>query len=446
MDTIYAPATPAGGAIAILRASGPGCALTLSALCKKDIAAAPRRMAHVTLYHEGAAMDDAMAVYYAAPASYTGEDMFEIFCHGGPAVVRDALEALSRLGLRAAQPGEFTRRAFLNGKLDLAQAEAVMDIVQAEARRSARAALEQLQGRLSRELARVEDALTDALAAVGAAIDYPDELEEDVFSGLPEALGGALSDIDALIAQGRAGRALREGLRVVLLGRPNAGKSSLLNALLGYERAIVTSQPGTTRDVLEERLSLDGIPLRLTDTAGLRETHDEAERMGVLRAQAALENADIAVVLLDSSAPLAQEDFDLLAATAHTPRILLFTKADLTRAWGSEVLSSPQTPEAPLPGEQPLSVSARTGEGLPALCERIKAMAGPVEDAYVTNARHIEALADARAALAQALAAGDADCVSTDIRDALCAIGSITGRAVDDAVLDRIFERFCVGK
>ena len=440
-DTIYALATPAGGAIAVIRASGPDCARALSALCGKNLSGAPREMTHITLYGDETVIDDAMAVYYAAPRSYTGEDMFELNTHGGPAVVREALAAIAALGLRAAEPGEFTRRAFLNGKVDLAQAEAVMDLIQASAQRSARAALEQMQGRLSREIAAVEDELTDALAGLSAAIDYPEELEEDVFSGLPKTLAAAIADIEALISQGRSGRVLREGLRVVLLGRPNAGKSSLLNALLGYERAIVTPQPGTTRDVLEEQLSLDGIPLRLFDTAGLRDTEDEAERIGVQRARTALEDADIAAVLLDESESLSQEDFDILAATAHKPRILLYTKADLPGVWGRAALAALVPPE-----EELIPVSARTGEGLSVLCDRIRSLAGPIEGAYVTNARHIAALEDSRNAASQALTAEDADCIATDIRDALSALGRITGRAVDDAVLDRIFERFCVGK
>ncbi len=441
MDTIFAPSTPIGGAIAVIRASGPDCARALTALCERDLAAVPRQVTHTPLYHNDAVIDDAMAVYYAAPKSYTGEDMFELYCHGGPAVVRDVLTALSALSLRAAEPGEFTRRAFLNGKLDLAQAEAVMDLIQSSAQRAARAALDQMQGRLSREISAVEDALTDVLAGVSASIDYPDELEEDVFSGLPEALSEAIAALDALIAQGRSGRVLREGLRVVLLGRPNAGKSSLLNALLGFERAIVTPQPGTTRDVLEEQLSLDGIPLRLFDTAGLRETEDEAERIGVERARDALNRADIAVVLLDDSEPLSQEDFDILCATADTPRILLYTKTDLLGVWGRAALAALVPPE-----EELLPVSARTGEGLDTLCNRIRALAGPIEGAYVTNARHIAALEEARSAVLQAVSAADADCVSTDLRDALAALGRITGSSVDDSVLDRIFERFCVGK
>lgn len=441
MDTIYAPSTPIGGAIAVVRASGPDCARALTALCGRDLSAVPRQVTHTPLYFSGAVIDDAMAVYYAAPHSYTGENMFELYCHGGPAVVRDVLAALGALALRAAEPGEFTRRAFLNGKLDLAQAEAVMDLIQSSAQRAARAALEQMQGRLSREIAAVEDALTDALAGVGAAIDYPDELEEDVFSGMPDSLSDAITALDTLIAQGQSGRVLREGLRVVLLGRPNAGKSSLLNALLGFERAIVTPQPGTTRDVLEEQLSLDGIPLRLFDTAGLREAENEAERIGVERARDALKRADVAVVLLDDSEPLSQEDFDILTATADTPRILLYTKTDLPGVWGRAALAALVPPE-----EELLPVSARTGEGLNTLCNRIRSLAGPIEGAYVTNARHIAALEEARRAVIQSLSAADADCVSTDLRDALAALGRITGRAVDDAVLDRIFERFCVGK
>ena len=438
-DTIFAPATPAGGAIAVIRASGPDCARALFALTGKTPDATPRRMARAAITSAGKQLDDAMAVFYRAPASYTGEDMFELFCHGGPAVLRAVLGALTEEGLRPAEPGEFTRRAFLNGKMDLTQSEAVMDLIQAQARLSADAALEQMQGRLRDEIVTVEALLTDALSAISAAIDYPEELDEDVFTALPGQLAVARASLESLIAQGKGGRVLREGFRVVLMGRPNAGKSSLLNALLGYDRAIVTPQPGTTRDVLEEALTLDGIPLRLFDTAGLREAADEAEREGVARARDAFSQADAVLVLLDGSAPLTEADFSLLRDTVNAPRVLLRTKADLPKGWDVRL-------EGLHPNERLMDISVRTGEGIEPLREALKTIAGPIAGAYVTNARHIHALQEALCAVRQAKAAADYDCAATDIRDALSALGHITGRAVDDAVIDRIFERFCVGK
>ena len=436
-DTIFAPATPIGGAICMLRVSGAKSAATLFALSEKKLSDHPRRMTRVQLVREGRQLDDAMAVFYPAPNSYTGEDMAEVFCHGGPAVVRAVQNALLSLGLRPAEPGEFTRRAFLNGKMDLVEAEAVMDLIQSTAERAADAAMEQLQGRLSREIALVETLLTEALSGVSAAIDYPEELEEDVFSALPEQLTEAEEALSSLIAQGKTGRVLREGLRVALVGRPNAGKSSLLNALLGYPRAIVTPKAGTTRDVLEEQLSLDGIPIRLFDTAGLRETEDEAEQEGVSRALAAMQHADLVLLLLDGAAPLAPEDLALLEKTRNFKRILLQTKADLPAAWGPDALTK---------GEETLKVSARTGEGLDALTDAVRLAAGPVSGAYVTNARHVSALEEALGFIRSAKDAPEPDCMATDIRGALLALGSITGSAVDETVIDRIFERFCVGK
>lgn len=440
-DTIFAPATPAGGAIAVIRASGPDCARALFALTGKTMETTPRRMARAVISHTGKRLDDAMAVFYRAPVSYTGEDMFELFCHGGPAVLRAVLGALAEEGLRPAEPGEFTRRAFLNGKVDLTQAEAVMDLIQAQARLSADAALEQMQGRLRREIEAAEALLTDALSAISAAIDYPEEMDEDVFTALPGQLLAARESLAALIAQGKGGRVLREGFKVVLIGRPNAGKSSLLNALLGYDRAIVTPQPGTTRDVLEEALTLDGVPLRLYDTAGLREAADEAEREGVTRARDAFAQADAVLVLLDGSTPPTEADFALLRDTANAPRVLLRTKADLGKAWPDDAFAEILPEDGRFIG-----VSVRTGEGLSALREALKAIAGPVAGAYVTNARHIYALEEALCAVRQAKDAADYDCAATDIRDALCALGRITGRAVDDAVIENIFARFCVGK
>ena len=435
-DTIFAPATPIGGAICMLRVSGANSAAALFALSGKELSDHPRRMTRVRLVQDGRQLDDAMAVFYPAPNSYTGEDMAELFCHGGPAVVRAAQNALIALGLRPAEPGEFTRRAFLNGKMDLVEAEAVMDLIQSTAERAADAAMEQLQGRLSREIVAVETLLTEALSGISAAIDYPEELEEDVFSALPQQLQEAEDALSALIAQGRTGRVLREGLRVALVGRPNAGKSSLMNALLGYPRAIVTPQAGTTRDVLEEQLSLDGIPVRLFDTAGLRDTQDEAEREGVSRARDAMQRADLVLLLLDGAAPLTSEDLALMQETRETKRIVLQTKSDLPVAWEADTLLQGET----------LSVSTKTSEGLDALTDAIRLAAGPVSGAYVTNARHVSALEEALGFIRSAKNAPEPDCMATDIRGALLSLGSITGTEVDETVVNRIFERFCVGK
>ncbi len=433
-DTIFALSSPAGGAIAVLRASGPRAKrvfLELSGV--KD--ATPRHLYYARLMHEGKVLDDAMAAYFSAPSSYTGEDMFELYCHGGPAVVLGVSEALSALGLRPAEPGEFTRRAFLNGKLDLAQAEAVMDLIKAQAEAAKDAALEQLSGRLSAEVHAVEALLIDSLSSLSAALDYPEELEEDVLEDLPASLKEAEAALASLIELGKTGRVLREGFRAVLIGRPNSGKSSLLNALLGYARAIVTNEPGTTRDVLEESISIKGVPFRLFDTAGMRSPKDKAEHMGIAAMESALKDADAALLLLDGSEQLKDEDYALLEKTSAMTRIILKTKSDLGSAWESDKL-----PEAPI------CISAHTGYGLSELKEALFKLAGVSEGAYITNARHISCLKDALSAVLEAQKSPLLDCASIDIRAALIALGKITGKSVDEDVLSRIFERFCVGK
>lgn len=434
-DTIFALSTPVGGAIAVIRASGPRVGEAARSLTGKDLLLTPRMMVMARLRHEGAVLDEAMAACFCGPNSYTGEDMLELYCHGSQAVVRAVGDALLALGLRPAEAGELTRRAFLNGKMDLVKAEAVMDLIQAEADYSARAALEQMRGRLSQQVERAEALLYEGLSAVNAAIDYPEELEEEVYEELPQQMKEAEALLTLLIEEGLRGRVLREGFRIVLLGAPNAGKSSLLNALVGYERAIVTRHAGTTRDTLEERVLIDGLPLLFIDTAGLREARDEAEQEGVLRARAAVEGADAVLLLLDTSQPLPEQPH--LNETKNKPALLIGTKADLPRAWAWETLSSD------LPR---LNLSAKTGEGMDALLAHIKGLVGPVGNAYVTNQRHIKALQSARAALLQAGAARDADSTATDLREALLCLGSITGRAVDEEVIDQIFSRFCVGK
>lgn len=432
-DTIYAPSTAIGGAIAVLRVSGPRAKET-ARIFDRGFASEPGMMRFVRVQDDKEPIDDAMAVYFSAPASYTGEDMVEIDCHGGHQTVQRILGLLSGLGFRPAEGGEFTRRAFLNGKMDLAQAEAVMDIITADAEQSHKAALNQLHGSVSRAIHDVEDVLLDALSGIDAAIDYPDEAEEDCIVRLPEQLGAGRSKAERLLADGRRGRVLRDGLRVVILGRPNTGKSSLMNALAGFERAIVTDIAGTTRDVLDERLSFDGVPVRLIDTAGIREATDRAEQIGVDRALDEMRRADVQLVLLDGSAPLTAEDETLIETTENgIPRILVVNKCDLPR----------QTDYAGA-----ISISAKTGQGLEELKREVLRLAAP-QDAdcnAITNERHLHALEQACAALCSAEQAEELDCKATDIRAALQALGSITGTDVDATVIDRIFERFCVGK
>ena len=430
-DTIYAPSTAIGGAIALIRVSGPLCPSIAQEMLDRDVTKTPRVLRFVRMLDGEQVLDDGMACFLPGQGTYTGEDMLELSCHGGSRTVARLLERLSRTGARPAEPGEFTKRAFLNGKMDLSAAEAVMDVVSARAEESLKAALEQLHGKLFERISAVEDLLLDSLSAIDAAVDYPDEVEEDVSIALPESLNQAKQEIDALIAEGRQGRVLREGVYVALVGRPNVGNSSLLNALIGMDRAIVTDLPGTTRDTLDEETSFFGVPVRLVDTAGIRESGDVVEQIGIDRARAALDRADVAVLLLDSTQALTEEDRRLLTLTEGKTRLILRSKGDLLQ--GSDTF-----------GE--LTISAKTGEGLDELKRRIVTLSGAREGAAITNERHIKALENAREALRHAKNARELTLIATDVRDALHHLGAITGRDVDADVLDRIFSRFCVGK
>ena len=431
VDTIYAPSTAVGGAIALIRVSGPLCPTIAREMLDRDVSKTPRMLRFVHMLDGEKVLDDGMACFLPGKGTYTGEDMLELSCHGGSRTVARLLERLSCTGARPAEPGEFTKRAFLNGKMDLSEAEAVMDVVSARAEESLKAALEQLHGKLSERIGGIEELLIDSLSAIDAAVDYPDEVEEDVSLALPESLQKARREIDALIDEGRQGRVLREGVYVALVGRPNVGKSSLLNALIGTDRAIVTDLPGTTRDTLDEETGFFGVPVRLVDTAGIRDSGDLVEKIGIDRAKAALDRADVVVLLLDGTQALTEEDERLLALTAGKNRLVLRSKGDLL-----------QTDDAF--GE--LSVSAKTGDGLDELKRRIVALSGAREGAAITNERHIKALENARDALRHAQNADELTLAATDIREALHHLGAITGRDVDASVIDRIFSRFCVGK
>lgn len=432
-DTIYAPSSAIGGAIAVVRISGAD-AYKTKELLDRDPTQRPRKLVHALLRQDGEIIDDCMAVCFPAPGSYTGEHMMELNVHGGMQTVQRVLGALSSLGFRPAECGEFTKRAFLNGKMDLSAAEAVMDVINADAEQSLKSALAQLQGSVKREIASVEELLMDALSGIDAAIDYPDEAEADTLEALPESLTTAIARVDAMIALARRGRVLRDGLKVAIVGRPNVGKSSLMNVLLGSDRAIVTASAGTTRDVIDEKLCMDGVPVRLIDTAGIREASDEAERIGVDRAREALKGADVVCLVLNAAEPLAEQDETLLQETEGSTRVVVLNKSDL-----------PQKCDYT---DAAIRVSAKTGEGLSELQKAILELAAPerADGTTITNERHIRALEFARAALWDANTADELDCAATDVKNALHHLGSITGTDVDAAVIDRIFERFCVGK
>lgn len=447
-DTIAAIATaPGAGGVGIVRLSGPRARAIGESLAARRLQ--PRRAHHVRFIDgDGGVIDDGIALYFAAPASYTGEDVVELQAHGSPAVLQALAERCGVLGARRARPGEFSERAFLEGRLDLAQAEAVADLIAAADERAARAARRALDGEFSRRVDALADDLLAVRVHVEAAIDFADE-PLDTLGGAAlrrrfEALSVAL---DALLAAAERGRRLRDGLHAVIVGPPNAGKSSLLNALAGSDRAIVTDIAGTTRDLLHETIRSDGVELTLVDTAGLRDGGDAIEREGMRRARDELARADLAIVVLDARDPesgrLAVAD-----AIAGVPaRLWLYNKADLLEGDSD---AGPGLADA----DDRIQVSARTGQGLDALHARLRALAqgdgaDAAEGAFTARARHVEALLRARAELADARVQIERevlDLAAESLRQAHDALGEITGRVRADDLLGHIFSSFCIGK
>ena len=458
MDTIAAIATGhSPTAIGIVRVSGEGC----FALCDKVFRAANGRPfseqpSHKMAFGEmldarGRVIDQGLAVRFPGPHSYTGEDSAEFHCHGSPVVLRELLDALFAAGARQAKAGEFTQRAFLNGRLDLTQAEAVIDLIDAETAAAARNAAAQLDGGLRRVLEPIQDALLDITSRFYAVVDYPDEDIEDIRpEQVVEALSSAEAQLTALLATCQRGKVLKSGVRTAIVGRPNAGKSSLLNALAGYERAIVTDIPGTTRDTVEESVLCGGVLLRLIDTAGIRDTADIVEQKGVERSRKALGSADLVLAVVDGSVPLTAEDLEVLRLAAESPRwIAVFSKCDLwdTRARSVGIVGSP-APAASV------TLSSVTGEGLDELEAAVAALfpAGDPKEAgsLLTDQRQEEAVRRARDAVRRAQDALNSgltpDAVLTDAEEALDALGELTGRTAKEEIVSRIFSRFCVGK
>lgn len=454
-DTIAAVATPAGpGGIGIVRVSGPD-ARSIAGCLFRGPTPLDHWLSH-RLYRgsisdqKGNQLDQGLAVLMAAPASYTGEDVLELHCHGSPVGLRLVLAAVLQCGARLAEPGEFTRRAFLNGRLDLAQAEAVMDLVHAPGSAAATMAAEQLAGRLSAELDQIREHLVQLKALLEAQIDFSEEDFEVAADTVKAPLDAAVARLGTLIASYRHGKVAREGIRVVIAGKPNVGKSSLLNALLNEERAIVTPVAGTTRDTIEERVDIDGIPILLTDTAGLRPAAeaDPIERLGMERTSAKLASADLRLLVLDASDRFETADESLLGFSGRS-EIIVLNKIDLPQCIDREHVARVRR-ERPF-----VEVSARTGDGLEALRNAVLDLIGAgvradPTTAVVTNLRHVDALSKAMAALVNARTSLEevqpADLVAVDVQDAIEHIGTLTGTVTSEEVLDRIFSQFCVGK
>ena len=438
-------------AIGILRLTGDGCAQIAGNVftCNSGLPlweAPNRKLILGTMKDKnGRVIDQCMAVFTRGPHSYTGEDTVEFHCHGSPAVLAAGLEALYAAGARPAKRGEFTMRAFMNGQLDLTQAEAVIDLIEADTADAAANAAGQVGGSLQRKLAPIYSDLTDICSHFHAVLDYPDEDIADF--GLENYRGSlreGVKTLERLLSTYSQGRILKEGVSAAIVGKPNVGKSSLLNALAGYDRVIVTDIPGTTRDTVEEVVKIGGIKLRLIDTAGIRETCDTVEAIGVERSRKAVENADMVIFVCDGSTPLTEEDKAIIEMCCDRENaVALINKTDL----GQAVVPSD------LPFMNVVEICAATGDGLELLADVVETLFGggtPCDGSVLTNARQADALRRAHVALEQSLkglSLGQTpDMVLIDIEEAMEAMGEVTGATVREDITTRIFERFCVGK
>ncbi|GAB7388499.1 tRNA uridine-5-carboxymethylaminomethyl(34) synthesis GTPase MnmE [Bacillaceae bacterium] len=455
-DTIAAIATPLGeGGIAIVRVSGPEAIAAVDRVFRgrkklQEVDSHTLHYGHLVDPGSGEVIEEVLVSVMRAPRTFTREDVVEVNCHGGIVSTRRVLQLILDQGVRLAEPGEFTKRAFLHGRIDLSQAEAVIDLIRAKTDRAMQVAMRQVEGRLSRRIRTLRRELIELLAHIEVTIDYP---EHDVESVTREMLGrkceSVRGEIERLLATAEQGKILREGLSTVIIGRPNVGKSSLLNSLLHEAKAIVTDVPGTTRDVIEEYVNVRGVPLRLVDTAGIRETEDIVERIGVEKAKELLRKADLVLFVLNHAEPLTEDDVKLMEMVKGTKAIIIVNKTDLPQKIDLERV------KASLPGVPVVMTSAKNEEGIDRLEEAIADMffGGEIEGGdltYVSNARHISLLKQASRSLQDAIAANEnsvpVDMVAIDIKRAWELLGEIIGDAVSEDLLDQIFSQFCLGK
>ncbi len=455
-DTIAAISTPPGrSGIGIVRLSGPDALTIADGIFRSATETPPSQQPSFTTRYgriqDGDDMiDEVILTVMRAPRTYTTQDVVEINCHGGVVPLRRTLELVLRGGARLADPGEFTKRAFYFGRIDLAQAEAVADVINAQTEAAQKAATHHLAGGLSRRVREMRDRLMELSAAVEASIDFvEDDIDFLTRGELRERLQALEADLRELLATADAGRALREGLRVAIVGRPNVGKSSLMNALLREDRVIVTPHPGTTRDVVEEVVNLGGFPVSLADTAGWREARDEIEQAGIDRAREWRDRADLILLMLDGSEPLAEEDRQLLADCPLSRALVVVNKSDLPRQMAESELA------LAVAGAEPVSISALTGEGLATLEEAVvrrvwQDEVAPSAEVIVTNVRHKQAIERAAQAVALCLQAdaegAPEEVLAEEMRAALNVLGEITGDTATEDLINFIFDRYCIGK
>ena len=454
-DTIAAIATSIGeGGISIIRVSGDKSIDIVDSIFigknnrkLHDLKSYTMRYGHI-IDKSGSKLDEVIISYMKGPKSFTAEDTIEINCHGGVVGTNRILQELIRAGARMAEPGEFTKRAFLNGRIDLSQAEAVIDIIRAKTELSMKSALMQSEGTISKEIKIIRNKLLSVIAHIEATVDYPEEDMEEVTAGKVSGdVTEIISEIDMLLSTAEEGKILREGLSTVIVGKPNVGKSSLLNALVKEKRAIVTDVPGTTRDVIEEYISIEGIPVKIVDTAGIRETEDIVEKIGVEKSKEKIDEADLVILILDLSNKLTHEDREIIEYIKDKKYIVLLNKSDLDGKIEREELQS-------LKSKYITNISVKTGEGLNYVKEHIKDLFfnGEIktEGIFVTNNRHKESLIRAKENLESSLNALEytsaIDLASIDIRNAWMNLGEITGESLEEDIIHKIFSEFCLGK